>query len=535
MAAISSTPIASERVVSKRSVRFALGFRRLAYLVLAVLGLWVLYQSLTIEVRYYDTYDYLNDARALTGDPGATFYSVHSPLLPMLALPSALAWDPAAEGARAWLAWRVPHLTAGLLFALALAATGLFAARIGGRRWAVLAVVVVGCSPAVLHYAPHLLTDIPAMGLAALVLGLFDRHAVRPTPGGAVLLGGATGLAVAVKYSMAVLPVAVALAALYVLARPGAVGLVRGGGDRLHPRLRLFVHYVLAGAIASAVFGGLVYARYALTSADGFRWITFRADLEFAQEMVRPIGEESSRDYAAMLPRALGWLVGLLALVGVPLAAARRGLARVLAPLGFAAFFVASMGASVGMTQIRYMFPIFPVIAAFALVPIQVAFPWRRTGAGAAVLASVVLASSVWLGARQLVRDAHPFYRRPVQRVVARRIVEHVPPEGTVYWAGYFVAMSPPDPVVFPRDEFFSFFHFGHPGIGFLTRRRVVSVEPGAGSAHVANDVPAPAMVVGAHRFHHAADLQAGHPLPHDFVLHYRDGGTVRQERFPCH
>jgi len=485
-----------------------------------VVATWWLVRALTIQVRYYDSYDYLNDARALLGDHAASFFGVHSPLIPILGIPSALAWDP--ENPSRW-AWMVPHLTGFLLAVAALWACHQFLARFLRPRWALLGTAVIGLSPVVAHYAPHLLTDIPAMGLTAYALARYDRHVVEGGATSALGLGAVVGLAVAAKYSLAVLPVALGTA--------GAIRLVSSARPRpgRRPWVRLLRDDLLAALAAALTFGGLLVLRYQLTTETGFTRADFAEDLRVAQEMVEPLGDEHPVDFLYLLARSLGPAVLVLAPLGAVALVRKVGWARALGPLLLAVGFVVSMGLKVGMTQARYLLPTFPVLVLAALVP--AAHLARRFPRTSLALATAIALPVLGLGLAQGARDADAFYWRPIQRRVAERIRTHVSPEGRVYWANHFVSMTPPEPVVFPRDEYFSFFHLGHPGIGFLTRRAVVGSHERRARTRVASEDAL--LVVGARRFHHAGNLQAGTPLPCFFSLVYREGGEVREERLP--
>lgn len=506
---------------------------RLATVVVLAFVAFAAIQAFQIRIRFYDTYDYLNDARAILGDdgPGAAYYRVHAPVMPLVATLGALAHDP-SDPANRWT-WLVPHALAFLWVLLTLAALAAYLGRRHGRGppwngfW-IWGLALFVATPLFVRYSPHLLVDIPTAGAVAASLWLWDRVRVDRQWRWPILLGIAWGVAMGLKYSLLLFPGVFAVAAL----------LETIVDRKLFTRRNARV--ALAGATGLATFFGLISFVYSNGTPEGFSFEQWVADLREASSMVRPMEGDGPWDNVVMLGQVLSPVALVLAAIGLPAALHRwrRDLPAVL----WLAFFVAMLSLGVGHSEARYLYPVFPVVMHLAVLGLRTLWGWRRATperrakaqrALRVVLPVSLLAASV-PGVAQMVTDRDPFFRRPTHQRVARLIVDALPDDGKVHYSGHFVVLTPPNKVTYERDEFFDFFHFGHPAIHFLTRRQVLGSRVGRPELALRRERSAAAFIVGPSRFHHATDYLAGHELPTTFEVWIRTAdGTIESHGFP--
>jgi len=506
---------------------------RLATVVVLAFVAFAAIQAFQIRVRFYDTYDYLNDARAILGDegPGAAYYRVHAPVMPLVATIGAVAHDP-SDPANRWT-WLVPHAMAFLWVLLTLAALAAYLARRHGRGppwngfW-IWGLALFVATPLFVRYSPHLLVDIPTAGAVAASFWLWDRVRVERQWRWPLLLGVVWGVAMGLKYSLLLFPGVFAIAAL-----------VETIADR-KVFSRRNARVALAGAMGLATFFGLIAFVYSRGTPEGFtleRWIS---DLREASRMVRPMEGDGPSDNVVMLGQVLSPVALFLALIGLPAAVARwrRDVPGLLWLVGF----VAMLSLGVGHSEARYLFPVFPVVMHLAVLGLRTlwglrrASPERRANVRRALrwALPVALLAATIPGLGQMVTDRDPFFRRPTHQRVAQLLVDALPEDGKVYYSGHFVVLAPPDPVTYERDEFFDFFHFGHPAIHFLTRRQVMGNRAGRPEGVLRRASGPAAFVVGAQRFHHTTDLLAGNALPATFQVWLRSAdGSIESHSFP--
>ncbi len=504
---------------------------QLATLVVAAFVVFAAVQAFQLRIRFYDTYDYLNDARAILGDdgPGAAYYRVHAPVMPLIATLGAAAHDP-ADPANRWT-WLIPHALAFLGALLALAALGAYLARRGPpwRSFWIWGLALFVATPLFVRYSPHLLVDIPTAGAVAASLWLWDRVRVERSWLWPVLLGVAFGLAMGLKYSLLLFPGVFAVSAL-----------VETVADRRF-FTRRNARVALSGIVGLATFFALIAFAYDRSFEEGFtleRWIT---DLREASLMVRPMEGDRPSDNVVLLAQVLSPVALLLAAIGLP--AALKAWRRDLPGLLWLVFFVAMLSFGVGHSEARYLYPVFPVVMHLAVLGLRTLWTMKRLAPESRVRARrvlrwvlpVALVVATLPGFGQMITDRDPFFRRPTHWRVAELLVRELPPEGKVYWSAHFVVLAPPDPITYERDEFFDFFHLGHPAIHFLTRRQVMGAHgrPEAFLRRAPGE--AAAFVEGARRFHHVTDLLAGNPLPNTFTIWTRSPGDDGQPRIEAH
>jgi hypothetical protein len=491
-------------------------------LVVAMGLAFMLHQAFALQIHYYDTFDYLNDARRLLGDESASYYRVHAPLGPLLAMPVASAILSTAEVDDP-LRWVLPHLLGALLAALTLLAVwGWLRSRVGGR-WALLGVLLLMGTSLFVRYAPFLLVDIATAGWVAAA---FLAWARATSPRGRWFHYGAFGVAIAggmlTKYSVIVLPLPFV-----------AAELVRVVVER---RLcwRRLLGGLFGGCVAALVFWGVMSAVFGYVDGRPFTLETLEALLAGSSAAVVSFPGETWADYAPMLVACVSPITLALAALGVA-TGLRRSWRRDLPVLLWILLLGGLLSFRIGHNEARYLWPILPAIAYFAVIGARASWGMLHSlarGRGrvaVALLSLAVMGLALTPGISQARRDTHPFFYTGTQPAFVRFIEDHTSGDRSVFWAGHFVALSPPSPnAAVPEDEFFDFFHLGHPCVHLLTSGRVVGVPSPGDPARFLRGRPGEGdvLVVGPPSF----VFGPGAAAPETFEVYARRRLSLRRE-----
>jgi hypothetical protein len=488
---------------------------------------FALYQAFAVRLHTYDGFDYLNDARRLSGDEAAVaaYYRVHAPLVPTLAVPvvRAVAHAPPDDPAR----WTLPHLLGVALAALSVLACFLWIRERTNARWAWLGALFVASTPLFVHYAHHILVDVSCAGWVAATFFAWDR-ATRGRGGWRHygLFGVAIAGATLTKYALGALPIAFVLAELLRVVIERKL------------RARRWLGLVLAGAVAATLFAAAMSAAFFVIDGDVLTARDFAALLGEASGMVAPMEGEGAWDYLPLLFGTVSVFTLGLSLVGL-VDGLRRDWRRDLPAATWIALFGGLLAFRVGHNEARYLLPVLPAVALFATLGARslvrmarrgLPLPARRT---AIATLGVALALSVAPGVSRAARDTHPFFRSDTQAVFARWVEDHAPGGGKVLWAGHFVALTPPDPSPgLVEDEFFDYFHLGHPAVHFLTDAHMEGVDGFPDPAEVLrrDEGAADVFVVGPREFVFAYAVAHGAERPATFELFARRRLTLRPE-----
>ena len=137
---------------------------------------YTLHRAVVLRIEYYDGYDFLKNARALLHDPLAQYWLLRPPLVSLLQLPAVALGRASAPGAAVRLV--APHLTAALLAILTAGAVFWVLLRPVGPTLALLGTVLFVSTPYFIHYAPHVMTDLPSAGWAAAAVALYTNARV---------------------------------------------------------------------------------------------------------------------------------------------------------------------------------------------------------------------------------------------------------------------------------------------------------------------------------------------------------------------
>lgn len=468
---------------------------------------FTLHQAVQVRLHYYDSFDYMNDARRLNGDESAAYYRVHAPLVPVLARPIVSAIVD-AEDAGDPVRWILPHLLGWAMAALALLAAWLWMRERAGAGWALLGVLLLCSTRLFIRYAPFLLVDIATAGWVALAFFAWARATcARGEPRHWLLFGLAVAGGMLTKYSLGALPFA------FIAAELMRIPLER----RL--RLRRIAGALAAGVVAAVAFWLFLAAVFREVDGEPFTLEAFQALIGGASAMVEPMPGETQWDYGPMLLATVSPITVALALVGVPVGLRRdwrRDLPALLWMLGFTAL----ISFRVGHNEARYLWPALPALAYFAMIGARwlYALVWSRLRARRLlpVVGASVVALATWPAFVQARRDTHPFFYADTQPDFLRFIQEETRPPRRAFWTGHFVALTPPSPNEgLVQDEFMDFFHLSHPPVHLFTDAQMIGVATRAPADYLRRqDGAGDVLVVGPPGFVFAYADQSGQLEP---------------------
>jgi len=208
------------------------------------------------------------------------------------------------------------------------------------------------------------------------------------------------------------------------------------------------------------------------------------------------IGTEASWDYAGLALWAMGPAVLLLAPLGLASSLRRR------TDHIWNAAFVVLAGVivfGIGHNEVRYLFPLVPLLIFAVVRGLETAAPWHRAVAPA--LVALTAGSALWSSIDQVRLDVDAFFFKDLQGRIARRMVEVRRSPGGLVWTGPPHTHHPSHRTALKGDEFFGVFHLAATGMTYLAGEATVR-RPGnlwhdgdavfAGSkTYRANDLPA--------------------------------------------
>ena len=137
------------------------------------------YRAWHLGIEYFDGYDYLRNARALTGDPLAEYQRLRPPFVPIVQIPAMAVVRASRPAAPVRLL--APHLTSAVTSILSAGAVLWLFQRSFGATLALLGTLLFVATRYFVHYGPHVMADIPSAGWAAATLALYLRARERRT------------------------------------------------------------------------------------------------------------------------------------------------------------------------------------------------------------------------------------------------------------------------------------------------------------------------------------------------------------------
>jgi hypothetical protein len=438
---------------------------------------WSFWVALFLPLDSWDAYDYLVNARLIAGHDlthlAQTYRTDRPPGISLLVAPLlALGYQPGQRG----LAGLV-HLVPWSLGLGALALTWHLVRQRSGEALAFLAAAFVALNAIVLHALPFIMADVASMAFGLASLWLAEQVVTRRDWRLVAALALSVGLAMACKYPMGLLGLAVPVANL---------AWAWTGRDRpatVKEKLLTSVHGRLAlGLVAGlALFfavHALIYSR--IVPGPGAWSERMLAGLKTAWAGG---GGPGNTDPWWELPHAIWWTFGppvsLLAVLGAGVVVVRdrdrAGWLHVVWALSMMGLFIFV----IGHKESRYVMPALPSIAILAARGLALFEARPKVLAGLAAVALAGLAPSAFA---ELRRMSDPLYTRPSMLAWARYALDHAGERPIIQHPNISpFALYPKDPVVFPNDEYWHYHHINHGGLEWFFDRRLLAfqVQPG--------------------------------------------------------
>lgn len=441
----------------------------------ALLGfaVWSFLLALRLPIDLWDGYDYLVNARLLAGHDlthlAQQYRTDRPPGISLLVAP--LLWAGYQPGQRG-LAGLV-HLVPWSLGMLALAMVWRGVRREHGVGLAFVAAAALALNALVIHFLPFIMADVASMTFGLLALRAAEQlsSARRWVDVGVLMV--ATALAMATKYPMALLGLAIPVANLaWVLTgkdRPGSARakLVRA----VDPKLALGL------VLALGLFFGLhalIYSR--LVPGDGPWMDRMLAGLRAAWAGG---GGPGATDPWWELPNAVfgtfGAPVCALAVLGAGVVVMRdrdrAGWLHVIWSLAMMALFIFV----IGHKESRYVMPALPSLVVLAARGASLFRSQVAQGAVAAAMLLGVAPSAV----KEFTRMSDSLYTRPSLLAWARFALDRAGTERPIIQHPNIspFALYPKDPVVFANDEYWHYHHINHGGLEWFFDRRLLAFQ----------------------------------------------------------
>lgn len=467
-------------------------------LVLGLASLFGVAQTLSLD--YFDAFQYLKNARILAeiGGGGVEFdYAWNRP--PAVPLVHALFYPVGAGAEGALAAFHAAHLRAWAFGVLALCAVYWLYARETEPVWALLGVVLVAAAPCFLHLVPFALVDVPAMLFTALALGSYLSARESGSTVGAVGCGVALAAAISTKYNLLLLIPCLLLF-------EGLTSLLAGR----NPFRAIFSTRVLV-TFGTGIVGWLLVHFAVRVHLEGLSFGALTAILETTVHELGLVnapgsrgawpglyGDDPTTEYVEELVQITPALLGGAGVVGLVLTLRERRPADLLHGIWFVVF-LSVMTFGITTKTSRYLLPVLPSLVHLELRGLLFMRDWlgrqassrfaeartARIALSAATVAgaALVLWLPLSLGIEQLRHFDDPVYRTPFVEELFRAVDDALePPSGTagdepveILWRGPLHAIHPDDPVFFPHDETFAFYHVGARALEYFLNRRVGS------------------------------------------------------------
>ncbi len=457
--------------MSERVSRFERGIRLALASALALALAHPFYRAMHLGVEYFDGYDYLSGARALVGDPLLEYQPLRPPFASIVQTPAMaiVRASPPADPIRLI----APHLTAAVVSTLSAGGVLWLFSRTFGTTLALLGTLLFVTTRYFVHYAPHVMADLPSAGWAAATIALYLRARERPTHAAFALCGLALGWSVLTKYPLFMLGPALLLSELWLAALGRRIdwrcwrGVVMACalGATLFLAVQLLLISIISGSLAFTNFANMLRLLPTMSGAG-------------------EVPNESWLDYGWMTLTMMSLPTLLLAGAGILMAVWRRE-ARDIACLAVLAVTGGTTLFLLTHTEARYLLPAVPFILYFALRSVEAALRvarrhWQDWGglrrATLIAIGTSWLAAALWVGLHQAMLEEDPLYRADLERRAAEQLLAARGPGGRLLWFGLWRTLHTGWAGLVPHDEFFGIFHLPKFAIPYFLDRRL---DPG--------------------------------------------------------
>lgn len=481
-------------------------------------------RSLTID--YYDSFEYLRNARVLSEhghSPLAAEYLWRRP--PLVPLLQAALYPAGAGAAGAEQGLVAAHV---LAWGFSAGALGLIYGQLSAsfdRSYALIGTFLVAANPIFLHLVPFGLVDIPAMFFTVLALSSYMRARSTNSVVGALLCGASLAAAMATKYNLVLL---VPCLLLFELDDAMNKKSATGGGP-----LRALVsrRSVLIFGAAAASWYGLhlaIHVRLEGLHLDSFVQV-FQTLLGETGMVASVIWDDPPSEYVQEIYQTSTLALLACGLLGLYLSF-RRGQSRDRLHLYWLLVFLFVMSFGIGSKSSRYLLPILPSLVHIQLRGVEwcharlaklvaersargAGLPWMEP-IGSLLGLSLILWLPLTQSVGQIRHFEDPVYRSPFIRYALDTIRDSAGPEAPIYWRGAFFSMYPEDPIFFPHDETFYFYHLGPPAFEYFLNRPVLDWQDSPTIDHrvLIEKLPKDSVVVNSLPFVHLT--HRAHLLP---------------------
>jgi hypothetical protein len=433
-------------------------------------GIFFFHFSQNLAVTYYDSYDYLNNTRALI-DSKVPYLFFRPPGLPLIQLPPTLLakiWFHQAWSLFFSSFWQVIWSLGWLL------ALWFLLLRLYPENLALIGVWLCALNRVFIHYAPFVMPDIPTALCWTLVAYVYLRVKNKTLEDRALYsIPILIALSVAIRYNSSIL-------LLILLFCEGRILRSQALSRRFWVRWGILMGVMVGLTFLLLQIPALMGVSQASRTLSSPSWLFQLNKASFPLERIL--------DYFDYLRLAFPTPLWIFLLFGLIIAAFRRTLSDCFFGITLLVFFFTM---SFFLAEARYLFLIFPacfylILCAFstllrAISKTQSLLIQRALIMG---LYGALLCPALIQGVSELAHFKDPIYTLPFSKRFSHILDAATPPPGRIFWFGESYPLYPTEYVFSPSDRYFYLYHFGANVITSHTRRTVTqffqysSVDP---------------------------------------------------------
>jgi hypothetical protein len=452
---------------------------RLILIIFALLALYFGWLASNINIHFYDSYQYLNNAKVLSGFD--LFYDfTRPPVFSTLFVPLMLAYR--ASGADFWLE-RAPYLLMLVLNAAAIWCVFRLLSAGLERKVALSAILLLSLNRVVFHFMPFALPDLFAMGLVALMALSCYRLVCSERRHHAIITGCLLGLSISTKHYLALLCLAPAIFFFLEWIKRDE------GRIRFRPQLKQIEWLTVMGICCVSVFLLLHKISFLLVPEYSNQPLfeLFRRIVESGKN-INEFGTVKSLSAslwlnASFLATSLSLPLLLVVIAGLVLSIADNDkLGLLLAIIMFIHLFLIIVIIVNG--EARYFLQIYPAFYYFIGVALKrcLTFSTQRYVRLAATAAALIVFAGVIRGTAAEVKSfTNEGYRNNVLLRLSHYVKEQTDPRSKVFWVGYwfsFIAENP-DTIEEPFNKDYYYFYFANTNaVSYYSNRQGYTLFP---------------------------------------------------------